>query len=107
MTKGLLLAALMVSWSGARAQVPEEKRPEFVATGAVVTFDEICLKIYTDHDKANAWMRGAFQSGRRYETCRSLPRGSVRPRIFRRQLVGELCRYLRRGQSLYRLQHAR
>ena len=57
MTKGLLLAALMVSWSGARAQVPEEKRPEFVATGAVVTFDEICLKIYTDYDKANAWMR--------------------------------------------------
>lgn len=38
------------------AQVPKEKRPEFVGTGAVVTFDELCLKTYSNFEKSNEWM---------------------------------------------------
>ena len=39
------------------AQVPNEKLPEFIATGAAVTFNEICLKVYTDYPRANDWMK--------------------------------------------------
>jgi len=37
--------------------VSKEKMPEFIATRMVATFDEICLKIYTDYAKANDWMK--------------------------------------------------
>jgi|KBSMisStandDraft_5_1062788.scaffolds.fasta_scaffold05619_4 hypothetical protein len=58
--KGTLLIAAVTLLSLSRsaiAQVPDEKMPEFIATGAVTTFDEICLKIYTDYAKANEWMK--------------------------------------------------
>jgi hypothetical protein len=53
----VLAAALSLFALRATAQVPKEKMPEFIATGAVVTFNEICLKVYTDYPEANQWMK--------------------------------------------------
>ena len=55
--KYALYLASLAFLSAAGAQIPKEKMHEFIATGAVISFDEICLKVYTDHAKADQWMQ--------------------------------------------------
>ncbi len=66
------------------AQVPKEKMGEFKAIGAVTSFDELCLKTYTDFDKSIEWM-DSYAQGENKTSSADPYRSSPNDRVF---LVG-------------------
>jgi hypothetical protein len=80
----LKLLVLLFITLGVNAEVPKEKMKEFKSVGAITSFDELCLKIYTDHAKANEWMN-SYSHGENKSSSADPYRENPNDRVF---LVG-------------------
>ena len=75
-----LLVLLFIVFE-ANAEVPKEKMREFKSVGAITSFDELCLKVYTDHAKAEEWM-SSYAHGENKTSGADSYRESPNDRVF-------------------------